>query len=73
MDEKLSCNKVEFGIYVHMVYTLEFDMNKIEGSAWSDSYSDIQCTFENTERLRTMLFDKRNDYISPIVNISHKS
>jgi hypothetical protein len=49
------------------IYPIEPDINDTTDTDMFTSYLDLHLEIDNEERLRTKLYDKRDDFNSPIV------
>ena len=65
IDDGLSVNNSPFGDYLHRFHPNIKDTTDTQKSA---SYLDIHHEFDNRGRLKTKLYDKRDDFTFPIVN-----
>jgi hypothetical protein len=68
IDYVLSLNSSRFGDFVDRIYPIELEIKDTTDTARSASYLDLQLEIESEGRLRTKLFDKRDDFNVPIVN-----
>ena len=68
IDDVLSLNNSRFGDFVDRIYPIELEIKDTTDTARSASYLDLQLEIESEGRLRTKLFDKRDDFNVPIVN-----
>ena len=64
----LSLYNVRFGDFVHRIYAIELDINDATDTDTSVSYPDLHLDINTEGRLRTKLYDKRDDFNCPIVN-----
>jgi hypothetical protein len=62
-DDVLSLNN-----FVDRIYPIEPEINDITDTDMSTSYLDQHLEIDNEGRLRTKLYDKRDDFNSSIVN-----
>jgi hypothetical protein len=68
IDDVLSINNYNFHNYVHLIYPDELKIKKnITESDISTSYLDILRNFDSDGRLKTTLYDKRDDFDYAIV------
>jgi hypothetical protein len=68
IDDVLSLNNSSIGDFVHRIYPIELKIKDTTHTDISASYLDIHREIESEERLRTKLYDKRDDFNFPIVN-----
>ena len=68
IDDVLSLNNPKFGDYVDRIYPIELEIKDTTDTARSASYLDLHLEIDNEGRLRTKLYDKRDDFNFPIVN-----
>jgi hypothetical protein len=64
----LSLNNSRFGDYLHRTYSNEFEINDTTDTQKFASYFDLEIN-NKYERLKTKLYNKRDDFTFPIVNI----
>ena len=57
-----------FGDFVDRIYPIELEIKDTTYTDRSASYHDLHLEIESEGRLRTKLYDKRDDYNFPIVN-----
>jgi hypothetical protein len=69
IDDALSLNNSRFGDFVDRIYPIEFEIKDITDTDRSVSYIDIHIEIDSDGRLRTKLYDKRDNFNFPIVNI----
>ena len=67
IDDDLSLNNSRFGEYLHRIRPNELKGKDITDTQQSTSYLDIHIAIENGGRLKTNLYDKRDDFTFPIV------
>ena len=65
IDDVLSLNNSRFGDFVDGIYPIELDTTDTDTSS---SYLDLHLKIDSEGRLRTKLYDKRDDFNFPIVN-----
>jgi len=70
IDDVLSLNNSRFVNYLHRIYPNELEVKDTTDTQKSDSFLDLHLEKDNEGRLKTKLFDKRDDYTFPIVNIT---
>ena len=63
-----SLNNSRFGDYLHHIYPNELEVTDTTDTQNSASYHDLHLEINNGERLKTILYDKRDDFTFPIVN-----
>jgi hypothetical protein len=67
IDDVLSLNKSRFDDFVDGIYLIELEINETADTDRSASYIDLH-EIDSGERLRTKLYDKRDDFNFSIVN-----
>ena len=68
IDDVLSLNNYRFCDYQHHIYPNELEVKDTTDFQKSASYLDIHLEIDNGGRLKTRLYDKRDDFTFPIVN-----
>jgi hypothetical protein len=68
IDDVLSLNNSRFGDVVDRIYPIELEIKDTTDTDRSPSYIDLHLEIDSEVRLRTKLYDQRNDYNFPIVN-----
>ena len=68
IDDVLSLNNPRFGDFLHTIYPKELEIKDTTDSSKSASYLDLFLEIDRQGRLRTRLYDKRDDFSFPIVN-----
>jgi hypothetical protein len=68
VDDILSLNNSRFGDFVDHIYPIEFEIKDTTDTYSSASYLDLHLEIGSEGRLRTKLYDKRDDFNFPIVN-----
>jgi hypothetical protein len=68
IDDVLSINNSMFNDFVDRIYPIELEIKDTTDTDRSASYLDLHLEIENEARLRTKLYDKRDDFNFPIVN-----
>jgi hypothetical protein len=68
IDDVLSLNNSRFGDFVDRIYPIELEIKDTTDTDRSDSYLDLHLEIDSEGRLRTKLYDKRDDFNFPIVN-----
>ena len=68
IDDVLSLNKSRLGDFVDRIYPIELEIKDTTDTDTSASYLDLHLEIDNEGRLRTKLYDKRDDFNFPIVN-----
>ena len=66
----LSLNYSRFGDFVDRIYPIELEIKDTTDTDRSASYLDLHLEVDSEGRLRTKLYDKRDDFNFPIVNFS---
>jgi hypothetical protein len=67
-DDVLSLNNTRFGDFVDRVYPIELEIRDTTDTDRSASYLDLHLEIDSDGRLRTKLYDKRDDFNFPIAN-----
>ena len=73
IDDVLSLNNSQFGDYVERIYPIELEIKDTTDRVNSASYLDYHLEIDNEGRLKTKLYDKRDDFSFPIVNFPFQS
>ena len=68
IDDVLSLNNSKFGDYVERIYPIKLEIKDTTDTVKSASYIDSHLEIDNEGRLKTKLYDKRDDLCFPIVN-----
>ena len=68
IDYVLSLNNSRFGDFVDRIYPIELEIKDTTDTDRSASYMYLHLEIDNEGRLRTKLFDKRDDLNFPFVN-----
>ena len=68
IDDVLSLNNSRFGDFVDRIYPIELEIRDTTDTDRSVSYLDLHLEIDREGRLRTKLYDKRDDFNFPIVN-----
>jgi hypothetical protein len=68
MDDVLSLNNSRFDDFVDRIYPVELEIKDTTDTDRSASCVDIHLEIDSKGRLRTKLYDKRDDFNFPIVN-----
>jgi hypothetical protein len=68
IDDVLSLKKYRFGDFVVRIYPIELEIKDTPGTNRSASYLDPHLEIDSEGRLRTKLYNKRDDFNFPIVN-----
>jgi len=68
IDDVFSLDNSRFGDFVDRIYPIELEIKDITNTDRSASYLDIHLEIDSEGRLRTKLYDKRDDFNFPIVN-----
>ena len=69
IDNVLSLNNSRFGDFVDRIYPIEREKKDPTDTDRSASYLDLHLEIYSEGRLRTKLYDKRDDFNFPIVNV----
>ena len=72
-DDVLSLNNCKFGDYVGLSYPIELEIKDTSETERSASYLDLHLKIDSEGGFRTKLYDKRDDFDFPIVNIPFMS
>ena len=67
IDDVLSLNNSRFGDFVDRIYPIELEIEDTTDTDRSASYPDLHLEIDSEGRLRTKLYDKRDDFNFPIV------
>jgi hypothetical protein len=68
IDDVHSLNNSRFGDFVDRIYPIELEIKDTTYTDRSASYLDLHLKINREGRLRTKLYDKRDDLNFPIVN-----
>jgi hypothetical protein len=68
INDVLSLNISRFGDFVDCIYPIELEIRDTTDTDRSASYLDPHLEIDSGGRLRTKLYDKRDDFNFPIVN-----
>jgi hypothetical protein len=68
IDDVLSLNNSRFGDLVDRIYHIEREIKNNTDTARSTSYLDLHLNIDSEHRLRTKLYDKRDDFNFLIMN-----
>ena len=68
IDDVLSLNNSRFDDFVDRIYPIELEIKDTTDTDKSASYLDLHLEIDSEGRLRTKLYDKRDDFNFPIVN-----
>ena len=68
IDDVLSLNNSRFGDFVDRIYPIELEIKDITDTDKSASYLDLHLEIDSDRRLKTKLYDKRDDFNFHIVN-----
>ena len=68
-DDVLSQNNSTFGDFFDRIYSIQLEIKDTTDRDRSASYLDLHLKIDNEGRLRTQLYDKRDDFNFPIVNV----
>jgi hypothetical protein len=69
IDDILSLNNSRFGDFADHIYTIELEIKDTTDTDRSASYLDLHLAIDSEGRLRTKLYDKRDNFNFPIVNL----
>jgi hypothetical protein len=68
IDDVLSLNNSRLGDFVDRIYPIELEIKDTTDTDRYASYLDLHLEIDSQGRLRTKLYDKRDDFNFPIVN-----
>ena len=68
IDDVLSLNNSTFDDFVDYIYSIELEIKNTTDTDMSDLYLDLHLQIDSEGRLKTNLYDKRDDFNFPIVN-----
>ena len=68
IDDVLSLNNSSFSDYLHRIYPNELKVKDTTDTLKSTSYLHLHLEIDNRGRLKTKLYDKRDDFTFPIAN-----
>ena len=68
IDDVLSLNNPKFSDFVDRIYPYELEIKDTTETTKSASYLDLFLEIDNDGRLKTKIYDKRDDFSFPIVN-----
>ena len=68
IDDVLSLNNSMIGNFVDRIYPIELEKRDTTDTDRSASYLELHLEIDSEGRLRTKLYDKRDDFNCPIVN-----
>ena len=68
IDDVLLLSNSRFGDFVDRIYLIELEINDTTDTDWFASYLDLHLEFDSEGRLRTNLYDERDDFKFSIVN-----
>ena len=68
IDDVLSINNSRFGDFADRIYPIELEIKDTTNTDRSDACLDLCLEIDGEGRLRTKLYDKRDDLNFPIVN-----
>jgi hypothetical protein len=69
INDVLSLNNFRFGDFVDRIYPIEREIKDTADTDRSTSYLHLHLEIDSEGRLRTTLYDKRDDFNFPIVNL----
>ena len=69
IDDVLSLSNSRFGDFVHPIYSIQLEVNDTTDRDMSASYLNLHLESDIEGRLRTKLYEKRDDFNFPIVNL----
>ena len=68
IDDVLSLNNSKFSDYINDIYPEELEIKETTDNSTSSSFLDLLLEFDNDNRLRVKIYDKRDDFDFNIVN-----
>jgi hypothetical protein len=68
IDDVLSLNNSRFGGFVDRIYPIDLEIKDITYTDISAAYLDLHLEIDSEGRLRTKIYDKRDDLNLPVVN-----
>jgi hypothetical protein len=68
IDDVLSLNNSRLSDFVDRIYPIELEIKDTTDTDRSASYLDLHLEIDSEGRLRTIFYDKRDDFNFPIVN-----
>ena len=68
IDDILSLNNSKFSDYINDIYPEELEIKETTDNSISSSFLDLLLEFDNDNRLRVTIYDKRDDFNLNIVN-----
>ena len=68
IDDVLSLNNSKFSDYINDIYPEELEIKETTDNSTSSSFLDLLFEFDNDNRLRVKIYDKRDDFNCNIVN-----
>ena len=71
IDDVLSLNNSRFGDFVDRIYPIELEIKDTTDTDKSASYLDLHLEIDSEGRLRTKLYDERDDFNFPIELSNH--
>jgi hypothetical protein len=69
IDDVLSLNISRFGDFGDRIYPIELEIKDTTDTEMSAPYLDLHLEIDSEGRLRTKLYDNRDDFNFPIVNL----
>ena len=69
IDDVFSINNSRFGDFVDRIYPIELEIKNTTYTDRSASYLDLHLEIDSEGWLRTILYDKRDDFNFPIVHV----
>ena len=72
IGDVLSLNNSRFSDFVDCMYSIELEIKDTTDTDRSVSHLDLYIEIASERRIRTRLYDKRDDFNFPIVNFSFK-
>ena len=66
IDDVLSLNNSRFGDFVDRIHPIELEIKDTTDTDTSASYLDLHLEIDSEGRLRTKLYDKRDDFNFPL-------
>ena len=70
IDDVLSRMNSRFGDFVDHIYPINLEIKDITDTDIAAAYLDLHLEIDSERRLRTKIYDKRDDLNLPVVNFS---
>lgn len=73
IDDVLSLNNSNFADYIPLIYPPELEIKETTDTDHSVSFLDLHLEFDDSGKLSTKIYDKRDDFNFDIINFPHLS